>query len=689
MKISEIEIKNFRLLETDIKNQEEGVKIALENDFTIIVGKNNSGKTSMTDIFAKFTGQAKFEFEDFSINTYLHFNKAVTLFKEYKQLKKDKDDKKVIEKKQNEIQNILPQIELNIKIEYDKEKDYLGSISSFILDLDETKNVVLLSAIYKIKKPLVLLDDYLSKNEDFDNFIEYLRNNNDKFERELYAIDATNNKNKKEQNISELSRIFITRFIHAQRDLDDNAIDNSQKLSRALEFYYKTNNKDNQNASFVEKALQKASKDIDPKYNTFFNDLYNSLKNDFNYPNLNADNLIVKSFFKPETVLQKNIKLFYQKTDDILLPENANGLGYSNLIYIILQFFNFYTEHQKHIEIDKKTNNFNESSLFQLLFIEEPEAHLHPQMQQAFVRQLNKFIKENKWPVQIVITTHSSHIIAESGTDEDKGFKNIRYFNLSNQKLEIKNLAHLKFTDRDTTKFLKQYLEITKSDLFFADKVILVEGTTERMLMPLMIKRLNNSKLLNQYTSIIEVGGAYAYKFLELLDFIGVKTLVITDIDTVKSKKNINKKGNKQIVWSACPVLNGEKTSNENIKNWDTFKNLTIEELKTVKEKDKIIGNVRIAFQIPEKNKKCGRSLEEAILIKNTSIFAERDNLLASKDFFKDKKEDDILENSYVITEKLLKKISKTDFTFDLMQIDNWQIPLYITEGLKWLEKDN
>ena len=142
MRITNLEIKNFRLLENDFENKENGVKIAFENDFTIIIGKNNSGKTSMTDIFAKFTTpaeatkQPKFEFEDFSISTYPKFENSITLFEKYKQLKKDKKEKQVIEKKKDEFINSLPKIELNIEIEYDTDNDYLGSISSFILDLN-------------------------------------------------------------------------------------------------------------------------------------------------------------------------------------------------------------------------------------------------------------------------------------------------------------------------------------------------------------------------------------------------------------------------------------------------------------------------------------------------------------------------------------------------------------------------
>ena len=85
----------------------------------------------------------------------------------------------------------------------------------------------------------------------------------------------------------------------------------------------------------------------------------------------------------------------------------------------------------------------------------------------------------------------------------------------------FKNFKHKK-SNPETFRFLKQYLNLHKCDIFFSDKFIMVEGITEKMLLPLMINKIAPD-LNKMYISILEVGGAYTHKFKELLNFIKVK----------------------------------------------------------------------------------------------------------------------------------------------------------------------
>ena len=160
---------------------------------------------------------------------------------------------------------------------------------------------------------------------------------------------------------------------------------------------------------------------------------------------------------------------------------------------------------------------------------------MHPQMQSVFVKNIINFLKNVKLDAQIIITTHSPHILSASHLES------IRYFTPIHETTTaiVKDLMDFnkKLIQNETREFLQQYLTLGKCDLFFADKAILFEGTVERILLPVFIEKIEKDDLScalsEQYISSIEVGGAYMSKFKELLEFLDIKTLIITDIDSV------------------------------------------------------------------------------------------------------------------------------------------------------------
>ena len=117
MKIQDITVQNFRLL--------ENVKLCLEDNTTLIVGRNNSGKTSLTDLFRKLLDERSpilFDLEDFSLGTHERFWTALVLFRD-----KGEDE---------EIRQSLPVISINLTVSY-SESEELGTLSDFVVDLDE------------------------------------------------------------------------------------------------------------------------------------------------------------------------------------------------------------------------------------------------------------------------------------------------------------------------------------------------------------------------------------------------------------------------------------------------------------------------------------------------------------------------------------------------------------------------
>ena len=202
-------------------------------------------------------------------------------------------------------------------------------------------------------------------------------------------------------------------------------------------------------------------------------------------------------------------------------------------------------------------------------FVEEPEAHLHPQMQEVFISQLNaatrklsaSYPDEAAWNVQFVITTHSPHVANAASFEAVRYFLNESPGSSNTRQTKVKDFKKgMSTISSDDKNFLHQYMTLTKCDLYFADKVIMVEGTTERLLMPRLCGFVDKTldaphKLARQYVACVEVGGAYAHIFYPLLDFLELKTLVITDIDSTKPVQKENKKGNLITTWEKCPEL--------------------------------------------------------------------------------------------------------------------------------------
>lgn len=671
MRVKTVQVNNFRLLHS--------IKINLDDTTTIIVGRNNSGKTSLIEVFHRFLGRDKinFDFEDFSAEVFeaspsseiiQNFHLALQKYKQF--IRASVDEKEDAEK---EFRAAIPQIEAKLLIEYE-ETDDLASLSNFIMDLDPARKDVLISCEYGIRDPLWLFKDFEADSK-FQDIVAFLQKRyRHYYQGEIYAIDAQNPSNRYLiEKKHEIEDVFLPKFIYAQRALDDQAADNQKNLSKGFEQFYRLNSDGNEDVEAMEKSLQSTAEELDEKYKGLFKGLFDDLGSFGVNTGLSLQELIIKAQLDPEKVLKGNTKLFYKHGTNSLLPESYNGLGFSNLIYIILQFISFFEEYSKRKPIPS----------FQVLFVEEPEAHFHPQMQQTFIRNINTFIEDKGWPLQVVITTHSSHIIAESG------FDCIRYFDHSQGTLRVKNLCEFKNDqekkNKHTIKFLRQYLSISNCDMFFADKIILIEGVVERLLLPTMIKKVSPG-LSAQYVSIIEVGGAYAYRFKELLKFLNVKTLIITDIDSVD--KNQKRK--------ACKVVDTAVSSNQTLVQWLPKE----EEIKTLLScglDAKTDDRVRVSYQVPEADKNpTGRSFEEAFILKNASAFHNHisdegiEIKLVYETLFLDDLDtalsaDNIVSQAYEIAGKIKKK---SDFAFDISLLKDWKVPRYIEEGLVWLEKN-
>ena len=678
MRIRNIRVKLFRLL--------ANISINLEDDITLVVGRNNTGKTSLLEVIKSFTsGDDSITFEDFSQEAYAIFKKlyekyVTTLAPDLAEADKERIEKEIIEE--------FPKIELQIEFVYDKLKDSLVELSEFITDLDPDRNDACVLLSYETVNGLGLLQMFHNREEKETELIPYLKINLNSFYRlKCYAKDVKSDYQREIElgYKDKIKKVVSFEDIQALRVLDDKKNDKNKTLALGFSKYYKERDKTDDNVQAVESKLKEVSKDLKEKYDAVLEKILEDLKKFGAKTPIVIPDITIDSEFDSEAVIRNNIKYYY-KQEEINLPESYNGLGYSNLIYMILELASFIEKFRN--SKDKKVSEFL------TVLIEEPEAHMHPQMQQVFISQIKQIIKDalrDGIIVQLLITSHSSHILSEAGIDSEKGFKRIRYFNKTNEGIKIQDFNELTISnEKNTARFLKQYLTLHKSDLFFSDKVIIVEGTTERMLMPQLIKK-SAPNLATEYTSILEVGGAYTHKFKEILEFLNLKTLVITDIDSVDPANDEKR----------CPVnngMNGEITSNQTLKDWIPQRT-TIADLIACSSSDKMDGSIiRVAYQT-EENGFIGRSFEEAFIIANKTLiesqYEDTDGTLkAVKNLFsfgRVKSLQDIQEaNCYDLAPT--SSSAKTNFAFDVMSFPEeggmlWSVPAYIDEGLKWLEQ--
>lgn len=680
MRVESAHIKGYRLFEDET--------ISFDESTTIIVGRNNSGKTSFVELFYKFFGSGKsatFSIDDFSRIQRTSLREAATTWQQSHQsaAKKKQDTLASLE---NDAINKLPEITLEIEFSYD-DNESATPLADLILDLDPERHDALLSCRYYVKKPQEFLRDFSESH--YDDILEFARRRMGHFTCEYTAIDKEDRSNRRSLQLSDVYKALSCDFIYAQTLFDDTALDKGHGLSKGFEQYYNKLTSNEETLDQLEDAIKNISEQLDSEYATLFKSVFDDL-NTFGVNGMSAlQTVAVRSSFKPETLMKDSTKVFYRDEAGQYLPEAHNGLGFTKLIFIVLQFVSFLKAHEEKTPIPGTS----------LILIEEPEAHLHPQMQSVFIRSVAKYIESKKWDAQLVITTHSSHIIAESG------FKEIRYFKAGSQaklsgtpacneggaSLQIKDLTTFRNelkdnNEGDTVRFLEQYMELRRCDMFFADKIILIEGTTERLLLPKMIEKVDslmgntNSPLAHSYISLIEVGGAYASKFRELLQFLEVPTLIITDIDSV-DPNNDNKK-----CKTSTP---GAVTSNTTLKGW-LPKCTSITDLldKNTLETQLESNNVRVCYQVPDEDGTLvGRSFEEAFILANAEILEEQASTTSHASKFRHNKQRyytaaEIRAQSYDIARKVT---SKSDFAFDILMLDNWKTPKYIEEGLKWL----
>lgn len=710
MLIKEFRIKNFRKLKS--------CNLNLTNKQTILVGANNSGKTSAITAIKCFLKDKSMTTLDFTITNWGEINKICDKWVKNGERTENNtnlnDDLKNLRKylptldvwldiKETELHyvaNIIPSLDWepgilgvrlsyepvniedlykNFKEEYEKsnilnrKNEKLNIKPKNIKEFLENK----ISLYFKVKSFIIENDLYISSAKE--EFVDkYYENETEKYPfDELIKVDIIDaNRKFQDANGENYSNGGLT---EQAKSLFNEYLDPRKEPTEA-----------DLNAII---AIDNATKVFDESLNKSFNDITSEI-NLIGYPGLTdpqikmAAKIDLSESLKHDSSVKLNVvgNKTNEKDENAFLPEKYNGLGYQNLISMVLKLIRFRYDWVK----DKKGSLSNNEPIqpMQLVLIEEPEAHLHAQVQKVFISKAYDILRnhellqdKDQYSTQMIVSTHSSHIALETE------FSSLRYFKrclIKDTRIpccKIVDLSNIFGEDKATQKFVSRYIKLTHCDLFFADAIIMVEGSAERILLPKFIE-LVTPKLESNYITIIEIGGSHAHKLRPLIEALDVYTLIISDVDTIgEDNKNCLPNKNRNI-----------KTNNTTLKEWIPQKD-SYDELIKLKIEDKITSKIMVCYQMPIIYKREEQSnieflphtFEDALIYSNIDVFMK----LNTNDGLTKKLIDAIkqLDREQIYNE--IKQIKKAEIAINLLysdKIENIIVPKYITDGLKFIE---
>lgn len=408
MRMKKVAIANFRRL--------ENVEIDFEEAETVFVGSNNSGKTSATAIMRCFLGGKDFSIHDFSVG-------CIPAIDQFGMSGNAEG---------------FPFIDLDIWFAVDPDSIEYGRAAALLPRMSDDFDELGVRLRLTVDDAEKLRGDFLTAYPDacdegneyrLSKFLATAKSFERHFKTQFFALAASEGEElgatrlDKKEGRKLIQGLLRVDFVDAQRNIDDHDSHRSNRLSAAFAGYYEKNLDQADNAQAAFEIIDQNNSDLTDHYEVQFAPLLDMI-NGLGVPAVNDRHLKLVSTLSPETALRGNTDLLYiDASTSHELPEQYNGLGFKNLIFMAIQAKHFYSQWAR---------TPKNRPLCQVIFIEEPEVHLHAQVQQTFIQNIWDVLDssaqaegiEEEVP-QMVVTTHSSHIL------DAVDFAKVRYFRRS------------------------------------------------------------------------------------------------------------------------------------------------------------------------------------------------------------------------------------------------------------------
>lgn len=517
MRIDKINVEGYRKFNNSTIDLEHG-------NFAILAGANNSGKTSLIqllDFVINNSSRKSLSFNDFSISLKSLLD---TKIKELN-LSSNFDEDKFKQFVDFIDENI--KIKLQIILSYDV-KESIGLFANYLMDLEDEMHNFYFEYDFKLNTKKIreeFIEIEIKSAEALQKIIERNTEN-------IYFYADKDFINKKIIEYKEFKKLFHFEYISADRELDDENLKNKKITTSIISTADATNRDSIWNSKFDELkdkiAKSLAESEIDSSVREETQKVLSDLKDSLDNVSKNEIEALEAKFDFNEKNLLNLIKdslliNYSHSTNEFLftLTEESQGLGVSNLIYISLQ-------------IDKFSRGIQNNTV-NLFVIEEPEAHMHIQMQKVLVSYIETiFRRENN--LQGIITTHSTEIVKNVNVNDIKVIRSEN--NFMNRIVDL----HQFIAKNGNKEFYETFFKLNFADLIFSDAVIFYEGDAERMYFESLINR-KHSKYINlarQYISYCQCGGYHVQKYFPLLNELGMKACVFTDIDYDKEREDLD-----------------------------------------------------------------------------------------------------------------------------------------------------